>query len=196
MKSTCLILLFLVFSLNAASCSVAEEESGSAKAPTGRNSNAIPPDPAANNKTPTNSAPSNTAANVALPNTPIADMRKNKMEAIRKGAGNSPANIDLEAELKKSMRPAPENSEFGAVLTDFVFERRTFKNHPQLLKLEKMTRGENKTIKVYLREGKIIEIPGTKIDFISTASSASILQAAGMGSTDSNRKSGSKSLEP
>jgi len=101
----------------------------------------------------------------------------------------------MEAELRKSTRPAAEDSEFGVVLTDVVFERRTFKRHPQLLKIEKITSGEKKTINVYLKDGRIVEVPGEKINSISTAGSAGILKAAGVDVPAPVRKPGSKASE-
>ena len=55
MKSIYPTLLLALF-LTAASCSVAEEESGKPKAPTERNSNSVPAARAANTATPVNSA--------------------------------------------------------------------------------------------------------------------------------------------
>lgn len=194
MRSFSPVLLFLALSVGIVACSSVEEKPANQKAASGRPVNSVPP--AAENSTASaNSAALSAAENKVVSADPIGTIKKSKMEAMRREAANSPSNIDLEAELKKSTRPAAENSEFGAVLTDAVFERRTFKSHPLLLKVEKITKGEEKKIQVFLKDGRIIDIPGGKIDFISTASSASILKAAGIAAPASVGKSGSKASE-
>ena len=182
MKSFYLAIPCLLIGLNLVSCSSVEEKPTNQKTAANRPANAAPAANLANNAMPVNTETMAVRDNEVVPEDPIGSVRKSRMEALRKEAENSPPpKIDLEAELKKSTMPAPENSEFAAVLADFVFERRTFKSHPRLLKVEKVTKGAQKTIKVYLTDGKVIDLPGEKIDFISTVSSGAILRAAGIG---------------
>ncbi|MEO8648392.1 MAG: hypothetical protein ABI539_04420, partial [Acidobacteriota bacterium] len=82
---------------------------------------------------------------------------------------------------------APDNSVFTAVLTDVATEIRTFKDHPQLLKVEKQTGTDWSRIKVFLKDGRVIELAGDKINSLGTASAASILAAAGVSPTVTGR---------
>ncbi|MEO7674927.1 MAG: hypothetical protein ABIU09_12725 [Pyrinomonadaceae bacterium] len=193
MKSICTAIFCLIFSLNLASCSSIEEKSAKQKNASDsseRRANA--------NSIENDASPANKETGPVTEEFPTADetagsQRKSKMEAMRREAENSPPpKIDIETELKKSTIPAPENSEFGAVLADIVFERRTFKSHPQLLKVEKTTKGNVKAIKVYLKDGSVVDLPGEKIEFISKATSASILQSAGIGAPSDARRPNSK----
>ena len=96
------------------------------------------------------------------------------------GGDPSTAKVDIEALLRQSIRPAPENSEFAVALTNIVVERRTFLRHPILAKVEKITEGTRATIKLETTDGRTIELPGSAVPNLSVASSASILKAAGL----------------
>jgi hypothetical protein len=122
------------------------------------------------------------------------DARTRKLEAIRQ-AGSDPSapKTDVEAVLERSKKPAPENSDFAVALTDVVLERRTFRDHPVLAKVEKVTDGSRSTIKLFTTDGRTIDLPGRSIEKLSTASAASILKAAGLQtppSQPSDRKAG------
>lgn len=106
--------------------------------------------------------------------------RKAKIEAMRKAAGSAPANFDEAAMLKKAARPAPEDSEFAVILTNAAVEVRTFNNHPQLLKVEKRSNGGESVLRVFLKNGKIVDLPGEKIPQLGTESAARILEIAGI----------------
>ena len=191
MKSVYPAILCLVLGLNLAGCSSTEEKTGNQKIASDRQSNTAAN--ATNTAVPLNKETAAVTEEAPTSDETMGSKRNSKMEAMRREAENSPPpKIDIEAELKKSTIPAPENSEFGAVLADMVFERRTFKSHPQLLKVEKTTKGGSKTIKVFLKDGKVLEIPGEKIEFISKATSASILLAAGVVAGSDARKPNSK----
>ncbi len=105
--------------------------------------------------------------------------RNSKLDTIRR-SGNAlpPEDIDLEAILKRSTRPAPENSTFSAALTNVVFERRTFLDHPILAKVEKVIDGDRSSLRVFTRNGRTINLPADAIENLSIISSAAILQAA------------------
>ena len=103
-----------------------------------------------------------------------------KFDKMRKsGVSGPPANP---AELaRQNSRPAPENSTFTSYLTDAAFEVRTFNNHPQLLKVEKKITSDGKqTLKVFLRNGKVVDLPAQSISPIATTPTSVILQAAGV----------------
>ncbi|MEP7149755.1 MAG: hypothetical protein ABI857_12825, partial [Acidobacteriota bacterium] len=81
----------------------------------------------------------------------------------------------------RNARPAPDNSTFTSYLTDVGHEIRTFKNHPQLLKVEKRTESSGtQTLKIFLRNGNVVNLPGEKIPALSTASAATIAVVAGI----------------
>lgn len=77
-------------------------------------------------------------------------------------------------------RLMPDGSEVFTELRDVPIETRIFKNHPQLLKVVKSGAPDRATVKVYLKSGKIVEIPGDKVPNLSNAQAADILNAAGV----------------
>lgn len=112
---------------------------------------------------------------------PLTIARNKKIEAMRKAGSASPGGkVDIEAILKQSTRPAPENSEFSVALTDIVVERRVFLRNSVIAKAEKVTDGDKKTLTIFLTDGRSLELPGDSIQSLSTASSASIIKAAGI----------------
>ncbi len=128
----------------------------------------------------TNPAPASSGqANVG--ENPTTLTRNKKIDAMRE-AGKDPnaPKPDIEAILRQSTRPAPENSEFSVALTDILVERRTFLKDPLLAKVEKTTEGEKSTIRVFLKDGRTKDLPGESINPVSTVSIASILKAAGV----------------
>ncbi|MEO8042801.1 MAG: hypothetical protein ABI646_09345, partial [Acidobacteriota bacterium] len=81
----------------------------------------------------------------------------------------------------KYAKPAPDNSTFTSYLTDAGYEIRTFKTHPQILKVEKRTSNDgSQTIKVFLRNGRIVQLPGKTIPFLASAPAEVIAGAAGV----------------
>lgn len=69
------------------------------------------------------------------------------------------------AKVEMVKRPAPDNSEITTQLGENMVETRTFKNHAQIAKVEKILDIKaNKTIyKVYLRNGQVRELPEGKV---------------------------------
>lgn len=82
--------------------------------------------------------------------------------------------------MSKMSKPAPDNSEIFAELGEIPIETRVFKSHPQLIKVVKSGVPPNQTIKVYLKGGKVVDLPGSKIANLSTEPAANILLAAGI----------------
>ena len=126
------------------------------------------------------SAEANNVASSSSDGLPPPDLRGrigDKMNKMNSGGGS----VDVVALAIKNARPAPDNSTFTSYLTDAGYELRTFKNHPQLLKVEKRTANDgSQTLKIFLRNGKVIELPGKTIAVLSTAPAASIVSAAGI----------------
>lgn len=116
---------------------------------------------------------------------PLTVARNKKIEAMRQaGADPSIPKPDIETVLRQSTRPAPENSEFSVALTDILVERRTFLKNPTIAKVEKTTAGGKKSIKVFLKDGRTLDLPGEAIESLATAASTSILKAAGIPQAD------------
>jgi len=121
-------------------------------------------------------APATASSDAVVP--PDVHGRFEKMRQAGNPTGNSPDPLAL---AMKNAKPAPDNSTFTSYLSDAGYEIRTFNNHPQLLKVEKKVPGNGEqTLKVFLRNGQVIELPGQKIAMLSTASAASIVEAAGL----------------
>lgn len=125
---------------------------------------------AANNVDPTINANVPTpAANSAIPGIP-----------------NAPANLKISKEdptrnAKPQVigQPAPDNSMITTSLGQDAVETRTFKNHQQLAKVERIQDLANKKtiVKVYLRNGQVREVPEGKISNPMAAPATEILQA-------------------
>ena len=110
---------------------------------------------------------------------PAAPM-KGRLDKIRGSAGPS-EKVDVEALALQNARPAPDNSTFTSYLSDAGYEIRTFKSHPQLTKVEKRTGSDgSQTLKIFLRNGQVVERPGNAIGVLSTASADAILAVGGI----------------
>ena len=129
--------------------------------------------------------PQPTDANLAPGGVPdqlatAANRLDGRIAAMRK-AGEPGSDLDAEKVALKNAKPAPDNSTFTSYLTDAGYEIRTFKNHPQLLKVQKRTAPDgSQSLKVFLRDGKVVELPGQRITVLATATAAYILEAAGV----------------
>ena len=118
------------------------------------------------------------AANGSNITNPVNSVQQ-KLNAMRK-TGTGP-DVDPAEIAAKNARPAPDNSTFTSYLTDAGYEIRTFKDHPQLLKVEKKIGADGvQTMKIFLRNGKVVELPGDKINPLSTARASFILDIAGL----------------
>ena len=106
--------------------------------------------------------------------------RQGRLDKLRQSAGSS-VKIDPQEFALKNARPAPENSTFTSYLSDAGYEIRTFQSHPQLLKVEKRIDNAGKqTLKIFLRNGQVVERPGKDIQVLATATTAAILATAGV----------------
>lgn len=79
--------------------------------------------------------------------------------------------------------PAPENSEVATTMDasgNFV-ENRWFKNHPQLSRIERTwLDAEKSTLKIYLRDGRVVTAPGDSVKTLPSHPSSSFLELAGL----------------
>ncbi|NNE65292.1 MAG: hypothetical protein HKN33_01900 [Pyrinomonadaceae bacterium] len=81
------------------------------------------------------------------------------------------------------VKKGPDNSEMFTVMKGgVVVETRRFLNNPQLQKIERITRtpGKDVVVKVYLRGGKVIDLPDNKLKNYKIDTATTILLAAGV----------------
>lgn len=133
----------------------------------------------------------NVNANIANTNLPVNSNGNSQMillpnvnaEAFNANTANIPT---VNREVPKSedfqKRTAPDNSEVLTYMRpDGSFaETRTFKDHPQLLKIERVTNGPKVTRKVYLRNGKVYDFTEDQIADMRTTAPGNILKAIGV----------------
>jgi hypothetical protein len=139
-------------------------------------------------------------ANLLKGETPDEGIQSPQMQnRLKRKTGDGPAGppVDVAALAMKLARPAPDDSTFTSYLSEAGYEIRTFRSHPQLKKVEKRTTDDGKvTIKVFLRNGKVIELPGTAIQVLSNAPAFQIMDAAGVSApatpSQSNPKKGNQ----
>ena len=119
---------------------------------------------------------------------PASNRLSGKLDALKRGEGGPIDNAKAEAMARKNARPAPDNSTFVSFLTDAGYEVRTFNNHPQLLRVEKRIGTDSQTIKVFLRNGRVVELPGNALSALATVGADAILSAAGVKSDPASQR--------
>lgn len=161
------------FALGLTSCG-SQETASNAQPNLNRTSNTAPQTYINNNGqgATTNSAENNT--NIVTP----ANRLQTKMEQQQSAANNQ-----SQKAAPVNTRPAPEDSEITTTLTDVAREVRVWKKHPTLAKIEKTYSGQNISIKVYLRDGRVIDLPGSAIAQLDQIPSATVLTLVGVGPT-------------
>ena len=113
---------------------------------------------------------------------PIQNMAVSKQN-VRNWGGKKGGDTDAAPiEATPMTYPAPDNSEISSTMKNNVpTEVRTFKNNSMLIKMEKKFVDVKKPqIKVYLKNGKVVNVPSGKISNSATASADEILSAAGI----------------
>lgn len=98
-------------------------------------------------------------SNTGFPSS-VADAKQDKFEKLREGKGDM---TGMPANVKPAKREAPDNSEYWSTLTDVAVETRAFRDHPEILKAEKINDGRTVKIKVYLKNGNVVEAPGDRV---------------------------------
>lgn len=111
-----------------------------------------------------------------------------RLARIRQSKAETPGAPGIkEIEALRTTREGPENSYYYTELGKIAVETRVFRSHPILSKIEKLNDGRSQSIKVYLRDGRIVALPGGAVRSVFTASSAEILAASGI-KADAGRK--------
>lgn len=90
----------------------------------------------------------------------IADQKQAKMDRLQQGNGDPSLGV---ANAKPLRREAPDNSEYWSTLTDVATETRAFRAHPEIAKAERISDGKTTTVKVYLKNGKVVQVPGDRV---------------------------------
>lgn len=106
----------------------------------------------------------------------MADMKQAKLDKLRNGTGGGPA----PAGAQPLKREAPDNSQYWSTLSDVALETRQFRDNAQIGKVEKINDGTRSTIKIYLRSGNLVEVPGEKVADISRESVTTFITLAGL----------------
>ena len=117
---------------------------------------------------------------------------KIKLEEMRAAAANTSSKpVPINA------RSAPEDSTITTQLTDVAREIRVWQKHPTLAKVEKVYDGNGSSIKVYLRDGRVIDLPGTAVPQLDQVPSATVLTLSGItaGASRSNESKTGRALK-
>ncbi|CAN5746089.1 hypothetical protein BH24ACI1_BH24ACI1_28590 [soil metagenome] len=125
---------------------------------------------------------------------PIQNMAVSKQNVRNWGAKRGRATDVAPIEATPMAYPAPDNSEISSTMNNNVpTEIRTFKNNPMLVKMERIfVDVKNPQIKVYLKNGKVVNVPPGKISNPATVSADEILSAAGVAPKPATQKVGEK----
>ena len=106
-------------------------------------------------------------------------------DAKKKSKGKFAAAAPLDPNAERILAPAPDNSEISTAMNKQgqIIETRTFKDNAELAKVVRMNvDSDNQAVKVYLKNGKILDLPKGRIENIFAAPAAQILQAVGVAS--------------
>ena len=180
-RNSVLVLGISVFVATAAGCSSAPSENSDALANTNANTAVVVStnnsDPTANANL-TSSVQNNSATgnlNIpGIPNVPGTNKPISKEDPTR-----SP-------KIQAVSRPAPDSSEITTALGQDLVETRTFKNNAQIAKIE-VIGTTKKTVKVYLRNGQVRELPEGKVGDPLSESASNILKALAPGGVETGK---------
>ncbi len=186
-------IIFITVSLIGGSCASSSENVNSSAS----NAGASPPFVERPQEGLSNLSPSATNVN-ALPNESVGAVKNvngmlipanAKVEVIKPKPGKS--------ELLE--RPAPFDSVVSIEMNGDgdVIERRTFKQHPSISKVEKLTKSATEfRYRVYLRNGKVLDLNRDAMENPLTASPDDILKASGLSETKPKTTAGDAKKVP
>jgi len=105
------------------------------------------------------------------------DNIRNTKDKKGAGAGDTP----IAPNVSQAVIAAPDDSEIRNTMNakGLPLEIRQFKNHPILVKIER-TDTNNRDVKVYLRNGKVVKLPESQANDFSTAPASEIVKAIGL----------------
>jgi len=130
---------------------------------------------AANNRSNVNREASNDPK-IIIHNSAVSKDNIRNVEGKKVGASAAP----IAPNITRSVTAAPDNSEITNTMNakGQPLETRTFKNHRVLVKVER-TDLNSRDIKVYLKNGKVVNLPEEMADNFLNAAAADILKAVG-----------------
>jgi len=91
--------------------------------------------------------------------------------------------VNPPANAKPLTFPAPDNSEYATTMdkTGEAIETRTFHDNKYITKVTRTWKGvDDKTIQIYLKNGKVVNLPGDKLPEIRSLPVESFYNAAGI----------------
>ncbi len=117
------------------------------------------------------------ANKIIIQNSAISKDNVRNWDAKKEGVKE---NAPIAPNIGKAVPAAPDDSEVSSRMNDKgePLETRVFKNHPVLVKVER-TNLDNRNVKVYLKNGKVFDLPESKADNFLTAAADDILIAVG-----------------
>ena len=138
--------------------------------------------------------PANTVSNAATNSEMVPYGNNPDPAAFNKSAENI-RNVSSQPSNENTdyhSRNAPDDSEFRTTMNrkGEVLETRTFRSHPQLLKIERKTVGQEKSLKVYLKNGKAFVVSEDQIPNFLVAAPGNILLAIGLAPAPDTKRSG------
>ncbi len=116
-------------------------------------------------------------ANTTIQNFAVS---KDNVRNTRGKKGASADDAPIAPNVTRAATAAPDNSEITNAMDakGQPLETRTFKKHPVLVKIER-TNLNNRDIKIYLKNGKVVNLPAGRVENFLTASADGILKAVG-----------------
>jgi len=165
---------FVIISIFLISCSSSSTVETNVEKTVETNVNSTNSDTAAVNETNTKAQAN---ANNAIQNFAVSKRNAKNWKAKKPGSTDA-----APIEATPMAYPAPDNSEISSVMNNNVpTEVRTFKDNPMLVKMERIFVDVKKPkVKVYLKNGKVLNVPPDKISNPATASADEILLAVGI----------------
>jgi hypothetical protein len=117
-------------------------------------------------------------SNIVIQNTTV---RRDNIRNYEGKKGRDTNTAPIAPNVDKNLITAPDNSEVSSGMNDQgePLETRVFNRHPVLAKIERINLN-NKSVKVYLKNGKTLILPEEKANDFLTATANDILKAVGV----------------
>jgi hypothetical protein len=113
---------------------------------------------------------------------PIMPMNGNVSNSSITVVNANPSNSNS-TKIKPLTFPAPDDSEYFSTMdkTGMAIETRLFHSNPQIIKVTRTWKTPNdKMMEIYLRNGKVVKLPGDQIQNMNSVPVSVFLEAAGL----------------
>lgn len=117
---------------------------------------------------------------VPYPAAPVNSANSNNLAIVNT---NPAANANSSQKPKMMTYPAPDDSEYSSTMdkSGMPIETRVFHNNPQLIKVTRTWKNVNdKTISIYLKNGRVVKLPGDQVPNMNSVPASVLLDAAGI----------------